>query len=774
MLFMLKTIALTTMKQITIIFLFFCTFFGNAQNFEDEWTGLFSYVSVKGISQGDDKVFVGAENAVFSYDLTTQEIITISTVNGLSGESISSIYYSEGFGLLIIGYENGLIEVKIDGDDDILKVVDILDKPAIPPNAKRINNFYEYNDNLYISTAFGISVYDLARLEFGDTYFIGDFGAQIDITQTTVLEPYIYASSFGGGVRRAIVDNDNLIDFEQWTNISGGITHVKGVQALGDEIYIARIDNIIAKFQGSSFVNVANLTNNVVDFKSENDILTITTEATILAYSLGFNLTASVDFLPDFDYVLQSGISFDNTFFMGTTEQGVLSVPYGTTTATQILPDGPILNQSFAIDATPGQLWVSFGDVSQTFNPFPLSFLGISNLREEGWTNIKAGELFGASDLVNVTINPLNTDEVYMSSFQKGLLKISGQDPERLFDETNSPLERVVASNGGDIGIRIFGSDFDRENNLWFVQARINDGLIRLSPSGQFRKFDFEDVLNGEGELALTELKISREGFVFFGTSKTGLMGYNPITNVFNRITEGTGSGNLPAAGVRSIAFDNQNRLWIGTVEGLRVLFNVSGFFEEGANTESQPIIIDDNGVGQELLFEQTITDIEVDGSNNKWVATATSGVFYFSSNGQETLLRFTKDNSPLPSNNVQDIAIDELSGRVYFATVNGLVAFDGTSTAPRDDLENVYAFPNPVRPGFAGNVTIDGLTANANVKITDIEGNLVFETTSEGGSVLWDTTAFGKYKVASGVYMILITTDDALETKVSKVMIVR
>jgi hypothetical protein len=148
--------------------------------------------------------------------------------------------------------------------------------------------------------------------------------------------------------------------------------------------------------------------------------------------------------------------------------------------------------------------------------------------------------------------------------------------------------------------------------------------------------------------------------------------------------------------------------------------------------------------------------------------------VFYLSSNGQETLLRFTKENSPLPSNNIQDIAIDPTSGRVYFATQNGLVAFEGTSTAPQDNLENVYAYPNPVRPGFTGNVTIDGLTARANVKITDIEGNLVFETTSQGGSIQWDTSAFGKYKVASGVYMVFITTDDALETKIHKIMVVR
>jgi hypothetical protein len=283
-----------------------------------------------------------------------------------------------------------------------------------------------------------------------------------------------------------------------------------------------------------------------------------------------------------------------------------------------------------------------------------------------------------------------------------------------------------------------------------------------------------ESVIDGVSELALTDLNISREGFVFFGTQQNGMLAYNPTDNVFNRITENAGNGNLPSVRVRAIEFDKNNRLWIGTARGLRLVFNVSGFFEEGANIESVPIIIEENGVGQELLIGQTITDIEVDGSNNKWISTSSSGVFYFSPNGQETLLRFTKDNSPLPSNNVQDIAIDELSGRVYFATINGLVAFDGSSTAPRDNLEDVFAYPNPVRPGFAGNVTIDGLTANANVKITDIEGNLVFETTSEGGSVLWDTSAFGNYKVASGVYMVLITSDDQLETKVSKVMIIR
>ena len=127
-----------------------------------------------------------------------------------------------------------------------------------------------------------------------------------------------------------------------------------------------------------------------------------------------------------------------------------------------------------------------------------------------------------------------------------------------------------------------------------------------------------------------------------------------------------------------------------------------------------------------------------------------------------------------MPSNTVNDIAIDSQSGDVYFATDKGMVAYKGTSTEAEGDLSNVYVYPNPVRPGFEGDVKVSGLIDNANIKITDIEGNLVYETTSEGGTILWDTRAFGRYKVASGVYMIFIASEDGAETKVKKVMIIR
>ena len=765
------------MKQLVRVVLILHIFFLQAQNFENSWTGYFSYVSIKSISQGNDKIYAAAENSIFTYDLSTEEISSISTINGLSGNTISTAYYSENNGLYVIGYENGLIEIVIDGEDNVLKVVDILDKTTIPPNMKTINHFNEYNGRLYISTGFGISVYNLESLEFGDTYFIGDLGSQINITQTTVQGDLIYASSSENGIKSALVADENIIDYQQWATVIGG--GYKGIQSLGVELYAVNNSNTILKFDlDVGFLQIDTFLSPVVDFRAFSGVLTITTKSSIHTFSEGYVLTNEVTSLFEYDYLLQAGYAFNNSFYLGTTDLGMLIVPFNVNRALQVLPEGPLYNQPFTIEASPGKLWVAFGDVDLTFNPYPLTRKGISNYRNESWTNIKYDslrDLLGVedvNDLVFVKSNPNNPNETYMSSYQKGLLKIKNQDPTILYNETNSPLE--IPGGNEALGIRLYGSDFDKQDNFWFVQSRIDKGLIKLTPEGQFQTIDISNIINAEDELALGKLVISREGYVFFGAVSSGLVGYNPTTNEFNKIGEALGNGNLPSTDIKALAFDNQNRLWIGTRKGLRVLYSARNFFESGADIDSQPIIILDDGVPQELLFLQSITDIEVDGSNNKWVSTATSGVFYLSSNGQETLLRFTSANSPLPSDTVLDISIDDADGTVYFATKDGLVAYDGTSTAPGEDLESVYAYPNPVRPNYFGNVTIDGLTAKANVKITDITGNLVFETTSQGGSVEWDTTAFGKYKVASGVYLVLITSDDNLLTKVAKIMIIR
>lgn len=756
------------MKHFVCLLFFIISFFAKAQTFENQWAALFSYSNIVDLAEGNDKIFAASDNALFTFDLITNEINTLSTVQGLSGDLISTIYFSENFDIIVIGYASGLIDLVLP-DNSILSVIDILNKPTIPPNLKRINHFNEFNGNLYISTDFGISVYDLTALEFGDSFFIGDFGSQVKINQTAVFDGFIYAA-MNDRMKRADVNNPNLINFEEWIDFYP--FGLNGVQVFGENIYATDFNSRLLRFDGSTPVIVANFPEANKKIYTTDSFLTVTSETRSTTFDALMNQVAVVTNVIDFDYTLSSSLAYNNTVYLGTNQHGVLAVPFGSNLAEQILPDGPLLNKAVSIDTTPGQLWAVFGEVTLSFNPYPLNERGVSQFENNEWTNIPFEEVLGARSISHVKINPNNPNEVYASSMIDGLLKIEDKTPSILFNENNSPLIGTLSDNS----IRIFGSQFDREGNLWFVQTSTDKAINRLTTAGQFQNFDISTIIAEPfDERGLNNIDISREGFIFIASSNNGLIGFNPSTNQFQKIGVDLGSGNLPDNNVRAIKIDNRNQAWIGTLRGLRVLFNVGGFFEEDANIDSQPIIILDNdGVAQELLFEQSITDIEIDGANNKWIATATSGVFYVSANGQETLLRFNKENSPLPSNNVLDIAIDPQSGVIYFATANGLVAFNGTTTAPNETLELLRAYPNPVRPNFNGNVTVDGLTARANVKITDVNGSLVFEQVSEGGSVQWDTTAFGKYKVSSGVYFIMVTTDDGLETNIAKVMVIR
>lgn len=145
--------------------------------------------------------------------------------------------------------------------------------------------------------------------------------------------------------------------------------------------------------------------------------------------------------------------------------------------------------------------------------------------------------------------------------------------------------------------------------------------------------------------------------------SREGVIGFNENgEGVFKVITEGADNGNLPSPDVRTMAIDNRNQLWIGTNKGLRVLSSIDRYNSAGQLTANPIIILEE--VAQELLFQQFITAIAVDGANNKWVGTANSGVFQFSSDGQKTLQHFTIDNSPLPSNTINDIDINPTTGK--------------------------------------------------------------------------------------------------------------
>jgi hypothetical protein len=767
------------MKRGLCFLLLMCYLSVNGQSF-NSWLGHYSYNNVIDISLGSDKIYGASENAFFTYDLQSNEIEKFSTVNGLSGEQISVAYFSESANKYVIGYDNGFMEVFNANTEEIRKVVDIVDKPTIPPNKKSINHILEYNEILYMSTNYGISLYDINALEFGDTYFIGPNGSQIEVRQTTIFGEFIYAAT-NVGVFRAIVANDNLIDFAEWERVI--TSNWRGIIAFGEDLYTVNNNRRIYKYNGTSFtpqLQIPQYATILEDLKANDTYMTLVHDKKVHVYDIDLNEVLGVDALDGYSELeFNSALILDNVIYLGTEEEGILETTFPMPSATnQILPDGPLLNNTFSITAIPNELWVVYGDYNAGYNPYPLDRRGVSHLQELAWTNIPYTAEFDARSLVHATVNPSNTNEVYISSFFSGMMKIEDNVPTEILNLSNSGLETLDNGNPNYVDIRIGETKYDINGDLWVLNSKVENGIKVLRSGGQWESYSLSEIISNpvSGENGLSKIEISDNGIKFIATQSHGVLSFNEARSAgarFVGISEEEG-GNLPTTDVRALAIDKTGNLWIGTVKGIRVYFGADNIFNDSNPQSDNIIIVDEDGVPKELLFEQTVTDIEVDGSNNKWIATSASGVFYMSSDATETLAHFTKDNSPLPSNVINNIEIDSETGRVYIATEKGLLSYQGTATGPKDTLENVYAYPNPVRPGFSGNLTITGLVNNANVKITDIEGNLVFETTSEGGTLLWDLTAFGKHKVASGVYLILIANEDGTETKVTKVMVVR
>ncbi len=796
-------IKLSMLKKVTLLLILIISAVGHAQNFSSLWEGYFSYYDIKDVTKSDTKLYAASENAIFSYDFLTDELQTITTIDGLSGETITTLHYSSEYQVLIIGYQNGLLEVYFESDGSILTVVDILEKPTIAPNKKGINHFNEYNGLIYISTGYGISVYDLQRLEFGDTYFIGNGGSQILVKQTTIFGNFIYAAcDNSNAVKKAAVNNPNIIDYQQWQTLNTG--DFLSIESVDDKLYAIKTTRVLYEIVNDNFNALFTYDQIPVDMRSVNNNLLITTPNNIFVYSSNFNLLSIATTNSEFDTQFTSSTMSDTSIFIGTNSFGVLKTEASNPQQYEIVrPDGPLRNDTFKINARNNEVWATYGDYDVFLNPYPIQSYGFSHLVDEEWINTPYDSVLTAKNLSDIAINPFNPSQVFISAFFSGLLELNDGIPTILYNQNNSGLESLDIGDPNYIDIRVGGSAFDRAGLLWTMTSLTKRPLKSFNPStGQWQSYSFEEIIpnpisdeSGYG----ADLVIDNNGTKWTTSMRNGVIAYNENNNqqMIRRIY--SDEQNMPDVQVKSLAIDNRNQLWIGTFRGLRVLYNTSNFLTD-PNPRASEIVIIEEGVPKELLALQFITDIKVDGSNNKWIGTDDSGIFYFSPDGQETIYHFTTVNSPLPSNQIRDISIDSQSGKVFIATSKGLVSFSSGGSKPEEELADAFVYPNPVRPEYNllgsndlndinNGVKIRGLTENVNIKITDIEGNLVAEAQSrvnlrssragynfaiDGGTAIWNGKNLGNNIVASGVYLILINDLNSFETKILKLLIIR
>lgn len=760
------------MKKLYILLLFLLPYFVTAQNYGDSWDGYFSFFKIKDLDAGDNLLLTASENAIFSTDIQSFYQEEITTLDGLTGDEISAMQYIDGQKMILIGYKSGLLQLYDLDKKATRNFTDIVQKPTITPQERRINGFYIHENKAYIYTNYGVSAFSLTKLEFGDTYYIGDLGDKLAVNSLSVFDNYIFAATDGGGLRYANLDNSNIVDYNQWQQLENG--SIQQVFNFQNNLFISANNNL-KQWDGNTFLPAIDFGQEVRDLKIGEHYFSVTHKNEVKVYNSSLMMISNFstnEFASDFN----TAFTYNDFIYVGDENFGLIKANLSNTTQIEFLsPNGPLRNDIFSMDIAPEQVWVTYGDYDFYYNPYPLKKRGLSHFSEEHWTNLPYEDLPEFRNITSVKINPKDPDQVYFASFRDGLMEIRENEVVNFYNTSNSNLETTDTPNESATAIRLGPMDFDSNGDLWTASSLNADGLIKFTPGesyNSFKKYDLSDVISNPSSHFGT-LATDNVGNVYMGAYKEGIIGFNAKTKKFAKIKGGKGSGNLPSNDVRALVVDANNQLWIGTAQGLRVLYSPSQMFDNPNTSVNNIVFLDDNDVPQELFANLFISSLAVDGNNNKWIG-STSGVYQVSSDGQKTLQHFTTDNSPLPSNSINSIKIDGTTGKVYIGTEKGLLAFRGTATTAQQNLKNVRAYPNPVRPRFEGMVTIDGLMKNANVKITDIEGNLVYEEFSQGGSIQWDTKAFGKYKVASGVYLVLITSEDQGETKVAKIMIIR
>ncbi len=406
---------------------------------------------------------------------------------------------------------------------------------------------------------------------------------------------------------------------------------------------------------------------------------------------------------------------------------------------------------------------------------------GFSYYDSKNWKHFSFSKI-KAKDIVQVEVNPLDDNKFVVGSYNYYDRDVDGRRDVLEFNLADNDEPKIILQKNDFSSSRIAGLNYDLLGNLYVAASFPVDKAAGAGyPDSKFNYYARRkngntswEIIGSEKNIASTAVKpIAGSQYTFFPNARYGGISVVDNSNFKEIVNIKVANGDLPSDDVHTVSLDKSGNLWIGTGQGLVVLYGADNAVSSN-NIIAEPVVIIQDGIPEALLTDVGIYAIKVDNANNKWIATNGAGVYYVSDSGETTKLHFTSKNSPLPSDVVYDVSIDESTGKVYFATEKGVVSYNGDVSTEANNFNNAIAYPNPYRPEYKGNVTIKNLPNRALVKITDIVGNLLFEKKAEGGIVEWNTNNAKGKPVASGIYLVLMTNADGTETKTLKIAVVR
>jgi hypothetical protein len=730
------------------------------------------------IVDAGDKIFCASRLGLFSVDKTDKSYEQFSKANGLNDVGISTMAWNTATKTLLIAYSNSNIDAIT--PNGIINISDIKNKSL--PGDKAIYQITMNGDNAYLSCGFGIVNINLSKLEIEDTYIIGDNGTNV-VTQNIVFTKDNIWALTSKGIKYASNSSNLLSNYAVWNKLNTALKFDK-IIAVDDSIFLKSGDSIFMfqphtnifqlKFYNPS-IKILHLNQGnhhaLVSIQNSNS-----DSSKIKLYDKAFNFIQSIyihaESMNNTDVVEDVK---DKSIWVSDKYIGLFHYQKGS--VEKLVPNSIHYNSVQTFVEKNNELWVPGGSLNDGYH-YSYNGTGFYSFINEEWNTIdkySKPALDTVFDLVCAAFSPVD-EKIYFGSFGWGLVEYDRSNGElKVYKKNNSTLSNT---NGDLTSVRVADVAFDSDNNLWMTNYGATNGVVVKKADGVWNSFRIPIGTSNFGKLI-----VDKNNQLWMTTHEVGGTTGGGGIVVFNRgndvdntkddtyrnLVKGGGSGNLPSNNVYAIAEDKDGQIWIGTDVGITVVSNAADIIKGG---DAQQIIVSNptDSIAAYLFSSEVISDIKVDGANRKWVS-STHGVWLMSADGTKEIYHFNQDNSPLLSDRVSAIGINNTTGEVFFATDNGVCSFKGTATGGGEKNENVLVFPNPIPHNYVGTIAVRGLVDNAFVKITDINGQLIYSTKALGGQAIWDGKNLKGEKTSTGVYLVFCTNADGTETTVAKIL---
>ena len=785
-------------KRILSILIILIPFFSNAQIAVGDWNVYSIYSTLNKIEQSNEKVYFLSSNYLYSFDKNTQEVYYYTLQNKLNDNNISNIYYNKEGKYLFIVYKSGNIDLLYD-DGTVENMPDI--KDASLNYATDINDVAFKGDYIYVATKYGLVIFNEKKHEVKSSGIYGK-----EISKVACVDDYIVVDQ---NHSLYFIQKDERIEvFDNFTLLTSGY-YIDDLEGLKNNRLLFRstsknISIFEINFDKKNFKSIS------IDSTGKNGNLIYGKEAYYyinadVVYSISFDGEKNTHLSLPSELTSQVVSIWDNPaeVWVGDSDgMANYNVANNTVLYDKFRPQAISVNYPFYITSDKnGKIYISNRSESAYFG-FSYnnrSFISTIENYEIQDITLKEFPITHKSnpskkseylyDTFQLAIDPEDIDTYYIGTFWEGLYKVKNGKVISQYNPENSSLLESW-------GCRVNAVAFDKYNNLWCTNEVVNTSqpALHILPAAKRKKetTTIEDwiPINLGDFTSVKDVKIlicEKSNMIFIIDGKwSGYVvaydtkgTYDNISDdkylLWDSFTDQDGKSFDPDR-ISAIVEDKNGRVWIGTSNGVIEISNPKNATNPSMTINRIKVPRNDGTNYADYLLDAIhVTSISVDNSNRKWLGTMTDGVYLVSENGNEIIEHFTPENSYHPGGKTYCVYAHPLNNSIFIGTENGLVEYSSTSAPTKEDLSEIYAYPNPVKPEYKGLIIIKGLMDNTLVKIADSAGNVFYTTRSEGGMVTWDGCNASGERVKSGVYFVFASqnADEQSEGAVTKILII-